>query len=318
MKLPFQLAAGLLIGLLPSFGSADEVTIPIISFDDDAEEDVSGPTVGDIRRSSADLEFGNENGILQLVGLRFQGLGITTGSLIHSASINFTANEADGGSLVIPVFGELSPDAVAFGDASPTSTATPISGRNLTAATALWDMGLWDPMDPTANTAATPDLAAIVQEIVNQSSWSSGNSMAFIFQNDPDLTETSERIAVSFDDPLDPNHLSVPVLSINFTPTLPGDANLDGFVDGLDVDALAQGFGNGSKWGQGDFNSDGIIDGLDVDILAQNFGSGPSSISSVPEPGILSLLSIAGMIVSTRRSRSSHLRRRRSENILTT
>lgn len=89
-----------------------------------------------------------------------------------------------------------------------------------------------------------------------------------------------------------------------------GDANGDGLVDGLDVDALAQGFGLDGNWSAGDFTNDGIINGLDVDVLAQSFGAGQDAaiqalstagITAVPEPTSAILLGLGGLITIRRR-----------------
>jgi hypothetical protein len=55
-----------------------------------------------------------------------------------------------------------------------------------------------------------------------------------------------------------------------------GDANEDGFIDGVDVNALIQAFGTAAG-GAGydkcaDFNHDGFVDGVDVNVLVMNFG----------------------------------------------
>ncbi|MEM6748849.1 MAG: glycoside hydrolase [Planctomycetota bacterium] len=80
-----------------------------------------------------------------------------------------------------------------------------------------------------------------------------------------------------------------------------GDFNLDGVVDLLDFDLLAQNFGQTGGWGQGNGNTDASIDLLDFDLLAQNFGSaGPST---VPEPGVAGTLSLATALACSRRRR---------------
>ena len=57
---------------------------------------------------------------------------------------------------------------------------------------------------------------------------------------------------------------------------LPGDANLDGTVDGSDVTILAANWQAGvntgtATWSMGDFNGDGKVDGSDLTILASNW-----------------------------------------------
>lgn len=57
-------------------------------------------------------------------------------------------------------------------------------------------------------------------------------------------------------------------------PTIPGDANDDGRVDGSDVTVVAcnwQTSGDEVGWSQGDFNGDHKVDGSDVTILAGNW-----------------------------------------------
>ena len=77
----------------------------------------------------------------------------------------------------------------------------------------------------------------------------------------------------------------------------PGDANMDGKVDGSDVTILAGNWQVGvdgtelASWTMGDFNADGKVDGSDVTILAGNWQAGvTSSTASVPEPTTLLLL----------------------------
>lgn len=208
MKNIIGYAVMLMSMILSTCCSADIVSRTIIDFRDDAEEDITGPTAGDVRRSSSDLEIGNENGIEQWVGLRFQNVTIPFGSEINSATVRFTATTTDVGTLVIPILGELSLDPVEFGD------TTPLTGRPLTGTSVEWNIDPWFPGDSGLNTT-TPDMSALIQEMVDQTGWSSGNSMVFIFKNDP--MDSSERIAYSFDG--DPQQAAV--LEIDFTTAVP-------------------------------------------------------------------------------------------------
>ena len=62
---------------------------------------------------------------------------------------------------------------------------------------------------------------------------------------------------------------------------LPGDANLNGVVDSVDLNALALNWGNDvSRWSLGDFGADGRVDAADLNALAINW---QQSIVSQPE-----------------------------------
>ena len=65
---------------------------------------------------------------------------------------------------------------------------------------------------------------------------------------------------------------------------IPGDADLNGIVDGADAAKLAQNWlasGPGVTWMMGDFNDDKTVNDIDATILASNW---TSSAASVPEP----------------------------------
>lgn len=254
MKSQFVLAFLIIAAALPLPARADTIVRTIIEFFDDAEEDVTGPDAGNVRRMSSDLEIGNENGILQWVGLRFQNIVIPSDSTINSATIRFTGVETDAGSLVIPIFGELSLNPDEFSD------ATPLTGRTLTLASVVWDMDPWFPGNSGVNTT-TPTLATIVQEIVDQNGWAPGTGIVFLILNDP--LDTSERLAVSFDG----NPLQAAVLTIDFSPgdvVLPGDVNLDGVLNLLDVAPFVERLSTGTYQIEADINQDGMVNLLDV------------------------------------------------------
>ncbi|MEM6334844.1 MAG: choice-of-anchor tandem repeat NxxGxxAF-containing protein [Planctomycetota bacterium] len=91
--------------------------------------------------------------------------------------------------------------------------------------------------------------------------------------------------------------------------TVPGDANLDGQVNTLDLAILAANFDNAASptYALADFNLDQQVNTLDLAILAANFGfdnSSPLTTAAtplVPEPATLALLTLAGLATTTRR-----------------
>ncbi len=136
----------------------------VSSDSDDAEEYTSGSV--DTYGQSLDINA------FQINGLRFQNLEIPRQATIDSASITFTSREQSSGELSIRLYGESSIDATTFSQFSWQN----ISRRPKTANSVSWQPRDWFPNQ----THTSPDLSPIVQEIVSNSSWASGNSIAFI------------------------------------------------------------------------------------------------------------------------------------------
>lgn len=93
--------------------------------------------------------------------------------------------------------------------------------------------------------------------------------------------------------------------------TRPGDANLDGQVDGLDYIAWSTNFRkNTGRWADGDFNHDGVVDGADYIMWAANFSGGAAAaqaagMTAIPEPGtaVLAVFAFAGLLILHSRQR---------------
>lgn len=166
---------------------------------DDAEERSSGS----IYLDSSDLEIvddGSRTG--QTVGLRFTNIAIPPGSVIVGAYIQFTADEPDSGAVAVTIHGEATDDAETF-----TSTKFDISSRSTTEASVDWQPDAWSTGD-AGLVQQSPDLSAIVQEIVDRPGWLSSNDIVFIF------TGSGERTAESFEG----SATQAPVLYLEIVP----------------------------------------------------------------------------------------------------
>ncbi len=83
------------------------------------------------------------------------------------------------------------------------------------------------------------------------------------------------------------------VLTVMYT--LCGDANLDGVVNGADLNVVLSNYNKtGMYWSQGDFNYDGTVNGADLNKVLSNYNQSVSVGAAVPEPSTL-LLAAAGL-----------------------
>lgn len=198
-------------------GSPSVESVQINNNNDDSEENASTASVD---RGSSDLELVHENGTAQLIGLRFNSIAVPNGAIITSASIRFTADEADADSTNTSIFGELNATPLTF------SGANNISGRTRTSAATPWDnIPTWSVVGESDANQTTPDLTAVVQEIVDLGAWASGNSIAFILEG------WGERTADSFNGSV----ANAPELTIDYTVTVPGEANVSiAKIDSID------------------------------------------------------------------------------------
>lgn len=184
---------------------SESISTRIASGSDDVEE---GET-GYIYMSSTDLELvydayaagGSPQGN-QTVGLRFTNLNIPQGAVINSASIQFTCDETSSDLATLDIFGHAFDDSPAF-----TSASGDVSGRTKTSAFVTWNPAAWNTTDETGTNQLTPDLSAVIQEIVNRTGFSLSSSISII------MTGTGTRIAEAYEG----SSTSAAVLNIDYT-----------------------------------------------------------------------------------------------------
>ncbi len=167
---------------------------------DDAEERLSN---GDMYRSSSDLELVRDGSRDQLVGMRFRNVSIPQGAVIANAYIQFTVDETDSGTANLTFHGHDTDDAPYF-----SSSDDDISDRPTTSASVAWSPPAWTSVGAAGADQRTPNLASIIQEIVDRGGWDSGNDLVLI------VSGTGERTAESRDG----SSSKAPLLHIEYQP----------------------------------------------------------------------------------------------------
>ncbi|MHC4189565.1 MAG: fibronectin type III domain-containing protein [Planctomycetota bacterium] len=190
----FVLVLGL-AGTNAAFGA--EIDIRIANGSDDVEQHLSD---GRIDSSSSDLELPYEDAGApttdeQVIGLRFVNIPLAKGAQISGAYVEFEVDKFDKEGSQAPVNlvieGELTPDAPAFAE-----VANNVTDRIATTAKVKWTIPPWTEQNVKFQ---TPDISAIILEIVNQDGWAKGNALVLIFRDDKDNPSTGLREAESND-----------------------------------------------------------------------------------------------------------------------
>lgn len=147
-----------------------------------------------------DLDMGWEGDEFNVVstGLRFQGVGVPQGATIDSAYLEIWSHEDEGDPALITIYAEASDNAVTYDEVNL------ISDRPKTTASVYWECTeewtIWTKY-------RTPDLTALVQEVVDRNGWQQGNAMAFYLtgQDQGASDEDNARDFESFENVEDPD-----------------------------------------------------------------------------------------------------------------
>jgi type IV pilus assembly protein PilY1 len=154
--------------------------VQIYDSEDDVEETAASGGYnnnGDLDIGYYDYDTGTKVGSNKTyVGLRFQNLAIPKDATITNAYFELSPtgsdSQSDPADTTILIKGQDTDHAENF-----VNEAYGLSGRTTTTASVTWsNVPLWT----SGNTYQTPDLSAIVQEIVDRDGWNSGQAMAFI------------------------------------------------------------------------------------------------------------------------------------------
>jgi hypothetical protein len=164
-------------------GGTAAIDVRVAASSDDAEQSAGSS----VSLTSTDLELVYD-GSNQTVGMRFNGVAIPQGAAIVNAYIQFKVDEINTEATSLTIQGQATDNAATF-----VSTSNNISSRARTTASAGWSPVAWTTVNEVGSNEQTPNLAAIIQEIVNRPGWAGGNSLVII------ITGTGHRTARSYD-----------------------------------------------------------------------------------------------------------------------
>jgi hypothetical protein len=162
--------------------AAQVVDVQVNAGTDDAEEGNSSVSL-----SSSDLDLTDDGGVNQTVGMRFANVALPKGAQISKAYIQFQVDETDSTATTLAIHGEAADDALTF-----SSAGGDITSRPRTAASVAWMPPGWPTTGVAGIDQRTPDIRAIIQEIVNRNNWASGNALAVIIDGN------GKRVAESY------------------------------------------------------------------------------------------------------------------------
>jgi hypothetical protein len=172
------------------------LNVAISSGPDDVEERPDGR----MRLPNDDLELVTDGVEVQTVGLRFTGIGVPAGATILNAYVQFRADEKSSVTTNLTVRGDASDNALPF-----TTKKFNLTSRPDTSAAVAWAPPVWNAVGDAGPAQRTPDLSAVLQEIVGRPGWASGNALVLA------ITGSGKRVAEPFEGGFPP------VLHIEYT-----------------------------------------------------------------------------------------------------
>lgn len=193
---------------------------------DDAEENADGSGT---YLTSSDLELPDDVDYYgeQYVGIRFNGITIPSEAKIDFAYIQFQTDEVstDECNITIQAFDE-------FHTAVFTETEL-FSNRPRTTDVVTWVPEAWESEGEAAEKQRTPDIAELVQQVIQNPDWEAGNAIGFFFDG------TGRRTAEAFDgEPEGAPLLHVEYTTVAAEPQIPvadfviaGELRLNGTVE---------------------------------------------------------------------------------------
>lgn len=204
------------------------LSVRVSNGNDDAEEKISS---GAMDLSSSDLEMIDDGGA-QYVGMRFGGVGIPRNAVITEAYVQFSTDEVNSEATSLLINGEAVDNSATYA-----ATAFNISSRPRTAAGVSWTPAAWSTVSEISDIQRTPNIASVVQEIVNRSGWNAQNALSII------VSGTGKRVAKAYN----LSATEAPLLVVKYYTTTPAVAPVGVFP--VPKNAVWQYFDKGTDLG---------------------------------------------------------------------
>ena len=156
---------------------------PVEQIHDDAKEDADGK----VDLISDSLELVEDKGA-QTVGIRFNNINIARGSKIRSAHLQFTCEKAskEETTIVFKVEDSVAPSPFH-------GSMHDLSKRTMSKVSVAWQPAEWKTAKDATETQRSPDLAPLIQYLVDQPGWEAGRSMVFLIQGTGKRVATASR-----------------------------------------------------------------------------------------------------------------------------
>lgn len=247
--------------------AAASFEVRVASSSDDAEESASGGV--SITSSDLELVYGGSN---QVVGMRFLGIAVPQGSTVSSAWIQFQADETQSETTTLSIQAEAADNAPTFSKVSRS-----ISTRPRTSASAAWSPPAWPTVGVAGPDQRTPNIAAVVQEVVSRPGWSVGNALVLI------VSGAGHRTAESYDGVA----AAAPLLHVDYTPGAVNQPPVVAIAGPQDQAAFDQGAPIAFAGSASDFEEGDLSAGLSwTSNLDGTLGSGASLTRSDLSVGV--------------------------------
>jgi hypothetical protein len=166
-------------------GTTQRTSVRVAASSDDAEQSTKS---GSNLLASSDLELTTDGSTVQIVGMRFAGLEVPQGATVTGAHIQFATDEVSTGSSSLQIRAEASDNALTY-----RAVSGDVGARATTSHAVAWAPPEWTVLRDAGSAQRTPDLAALVQAVVDRQGWAAGNAIAM------QVSGTGVRKAVSFD-----------------------------------------------------------------------------------------------------------------------